>query len=51
MLISEKMSSKWNIPQKNMLPVLLVSLSDVLSVKNVCHACAVGKFWGVVQVP
>ena len=34
-----------------MVPVLLVSLSDLLSMKNIFHACLVEKLGGVVQVP
>ena len=34
-----------------MVLVLLVSLSDLLSMKNIFHACLVEKLGGVVQVP
>jgi hypothetical protein len=33
-----------------MVPVLLVSLSDALCMKNVGHACSIEKYWCLVQV-
>ena len=45
------MSNKYNIHQKNMVLVLLISFSDVLCRKNIIHAGSVEKYWGVVQVP
>ena len=45
------MSNKYNIHQKNMVPVLLISFSDVLYRKNISHVGSVEKYWGVVQVP
>jgi hypothetical protein len=45
------MYSKSCIAQKNMVPILLIFLCNVLSRKNIRHAGFVEKLGGVVQVP
>jgi hypothetical protein len=45
------MCSKLKKGQKNMGPVSLIFLGDVLSRKNVYQACSVKKYCSVVQMP